>query len=200
MDCNAVWSETGLAQSSHIWDGGCSVIFSWKGFCNIDKESYHDALWTWTWIRPPWLYDGVCVCVVLVHLVFVLQQHRQYALFFVFFAREIWRAIYRPALSMCFPPFLSFTLSSFPPRFMMLLDSPSSSHTFLPLNSRFFFSSVVVLSSYSVSSALFLCVVPRCFRTIVPPSFPVDFCLWIINGCWMAVTGSNAKIQSSYGG
>lgn len=120
--------------------------------------------------------------------------------FFVFFAREIWRAIYRPALSMCFPPFLSFTLSSFPPRFMMLLDSPSSSHTFLPLNSRFFFSSVVVLSSYSVSSALFLCVVPRCFRTIVPPSFPVDFCLWIINGCWMAVTGSNAKIQSSYGG
>jgi len=91
MDCNAVRSETGMAQSSHVWDGGCSVIFSWKGFCNIDKESYHDALWTWTWIRPPWL----CVCVCLDRLVFVLQQHSQYAV--CVFSCEIWRAIYRLA-------------------------------------------------------------------------------------------------------
>lgn len=176
-----------LAQSSHIWDGGCSLIFSWKGCCNIDKEPYHDVrLWTWTCRllrihrRAPCRSDCACVtvymCVVSVHLVLGLQQHCFFLfVFFSFLGRfeelfiaACWSSEHVLRL---LPPSRSSHLIS-PPGFMMPLDSPSSSHTFLPLIPAF---SSHLLFCHSVLILCFLSSFPPCFRHDHLPSAS----LWI---------------------
>lgn len=52
-----------LAQSSHICDGGCSLIFSWKGCCNIDKEQFVNLNMPFSPDPPPAsVSERLCLC------------------------------------------------------------------------------------------------------------------------------------------
>lgn len=115
-----------LTQSSHIWDGGCSLIFSWKGCCNIDKELFVNLQFSPD-PPPASVSERLCLCVWFQSILCWVCSS---AIFF--FSWEIWRAIYSRLLEQraCAvpPPSCSSHLAS------RIHDAvKSSSHTFLPL-------------------------------------------------------------------